>query len=93
MIWQEVLGLGEVGVNQNFFDLGGSSIQLAQVHDRVQKLVRREVPLTDLFAHTTIRALAVHCGSSATVQPASTQIQDRARRQREAMAQRRPSRS
>ena len=93
VIWQEVLGLGEVGVNQNFFDLGGSSIQLAQVHDRVQKLVRREVPLTDLFAHTTIRALAVHCGSSATVQPASTQIQDRARRQREAMAQRRPSRS
>lgn len=93
-IWQAVLGFVEVGMDQNFFDLGGSSIQLAQVHDRIQNLLRREVPLTDLFAHTTIRALAAHFSQFAAGDPTNASLQERARRQREAMMQRRlPQRS
>lgn len=88
-IWQTVLGLREVGMDQNFFDLGGSSIQLAQVHDRLQGLLGREVPLTDLFAHTTVRALASHFSQGSASGSTSTALQDRARRQREAMMQRR----
>lgn len=88
-IWQAVLGIREVGMEQNFFDQGGSSIQLAQVHDRLQGLLGREVPLTDLFAHTTVRALAAHFGQSPGSAAATATLQDRARRQREAMTQRR----
>lgn len=88
-IWLSVLGLADLGTEQNFFDLGGSSIQLAQVHDRLQRLLQREVPLTDLFAHTTIRGLATHFGQGPVRAADSSLLQDRARRQREAMMQRR----
>jgi thioesterase domain-containing protein/aryl carrier-like protein len=53
-----VLPCTQVGVKDNFFDLGGDSIRLAQVHTRLQKLLGRQFPITDLFAHTTVQELA-----------------------------------
>ena len=32
LAWQEVLGIAKVGVHDNFFDLGGNSLLLAQLH-------------------------------------------------------------
>ena len=67
----EVLGLSQVGMDENFFDLGGNSIQLAQVHTRLQALVGREFPITDLFVHTTIRATAAFFGKDSKVRTRS----------------------
>jgi len=57
-IWSEVLGRPVTDTDANFFDLGGTSIHLAVVHVRLRKLTGRDLPITDLFAHTTIRALS-----------------------------------
>ena len=57
-IWLDVLKLSQVGMDENFFDVGGNSLQLAQVHSRLSLLIGREFPITDLLVHTTIRAIA-----------------------------------
>ena len=83
-----MLGCGQAGLDENFFDLGGDSIQLAQVHARLQGILGREFPITDLFIHTTVCGLAAHFGGSKSASPANDAVAERARRQREAMAQR-----
>ena len=57
-IWAEVLGLERVGVADHFFDLGGSSLLLVQVHGRLRALFDVDLPLIDLFAYPTVSALA-----------------------------------
>ena len=57
-IWQDVLGLAEVGAEDNFFDLGGHSLLLGRVHQRITAEVRADLPLIALFQYPTIGALA-----------------------------------
>ena len=58
--WKEALGLADVGVEDNFFDVGGNSLLLAAVHQAVERELDRKFPLLWLFEHPTIRALAMH---------------------------------
>jgi amino acid adenylation domain-containing protein len=58
LIWKEVLRLDTVGSRQSFFDLGGHSLLLAQVHSRLQRCLGRTIPLLDLFRYPTISSLA-----------------------------------
>jgi acyl carrier protein len=88
-IWINVLGLSQIGMDDNFFDAGGNSIQLAQVHTRLQALVKREFPITDMLVHTTIRAAVAFLAKDTKLQAGGNSIQDRARRQREALSTRR----
>jgi amino acid adenylation domain-containing protein len=57
-IWSEVLGLAAVPVDRGFFDLGGHSLLAVRAHRLLERALGRTVPLIDLFAHPTIRALA-----------------------------------
>ncbi|MGD3111879.1 phosphopantetheine-binding protein [Streptomyces sp. YGL11-2] len=70
-IWCEVLELPEVGVDDNFFDLGGHSILLQMVHERVILRTAKDVALLDLFNHPTVRSLARHLDDDATDAPAA----------------------
>jgi len=88
-MWQAVLQRTAIGLDDNFFDLGGDSISLAEVHRRLQLSLGREVPITNLFMHTTVRTLAAYVTGSPVSASAAGAIQDRARRQREAQAARR----
>src|SRR4051794_14864752 len=47
-VWQSVLHLDAVGVDDNFFDLGGSSVQIVQVHSRLCEALRAQVPIIEL---------------------------------------------
>lgn len=57
-IWKEVLGLDHVGVNSNFFDLGGNSLKIMEVSSGLNRAFHLEIPVTKLFEHSTIRSLA-----------------------------------
>jgi len=59
-IWREVLGRPEVGIDDNFFDLGGHSLLLVRVQRRLRELLDRDLPLVELFRHPTVGALAGH---------------------------------
>jgi len=57
-IWSGVLGLDQVGIEDNFFDLGGSSLLGTQVLTRVQKQFGMNLPIVRLYEYSTIRALS-----------------------------------
>jgi hypothetical protein len=57
-IWADVLGLDRVGIDDNFFDLGGHSLQAAQVSSRASLAFRRNVPVRLLLQHRELGALA-----------------------------------
>lgn len=57
-IWQELLNVNNVGVKDNFFDLGGHSLLTVQVHRRLGELVDHQLSITDMFRYPTIQSLA-----------------------------------
>jgi amino acid adenylation domain-containing protein len=57
-IWRDVLGVESVGVNDNFFDLGGHSLLLVRVHDRLRRDLDVDLPLVDLFRYPDVASLA-----------------------------------
>jgi len=59
-VWRGVLGVAEVGVHDNFFDLGGQSLLLVRVQARLAKALNREIPILELFRRPTIHALAAY---------------------------------
>jgi amino acid adenylation domain-containing protein len=59
-VWKEVLGVTEVGVDDNFFDLGGRSLLLVRVQARLRARLKREISMLELFRQPTIHALAIH---------------------------------
>jgi aryl carrier-like protein len=62
-VWRSVLGVAEIGVHDNFFDLGGNSLLLSRVFGRLRE-VRGDLRVVDLFRHTTVEALAGHLGAA-----------------------------
>ena len=57
-IWVDVLGAARVGVNDNFFDLGGHSLIATQVITRLRDAFHLALPLRVLFETPTVRTLA-----------------------------------
>jgi acyl carrier protein len=58
-IWQEVLDVGQIQVDNNFFDLGGHSLHAMRVLSRVRRDFQIEIPIRVLFDRPTIAELAV----------------------------------
>jgi natural product biosynthesis luciferase-like monooxygenase protein len=57
-IWQKVLKLDAVGLDDNFFDLGGHSLLMEQVHTALTERLGYQFPLIKLLENPTIRQLA-----------------------------------
>ena len=91
-LWKTVLRHDSVGVDDNFFDLGGDSLLLTALHLQLQGELRREIPITDLFQYPTIRRLALHLAQANAPAAFASQVEDRAQRQRDALQRaRRPA--
>ncbi|MFB7813503.1 amino acid adenylation domain-containing protein [Paenibacillus chitinolyticus] len=63
-IWKDVLGLRRVGVKDNFFDLGGSSLSLMRLIQAVYDETGIEVPLNQQFKNLTVEAMAFGSGET-----------------------------
>ncbi|MER8798701.1 amino acid adenylation domain-containing protein [Mesorhizobium sp. M0984] len=59
-IWKDVLKLDSVGVEDNFFDVGGHSLATVQVQARIHDRLGIDCKILDFFKYPTIRALAAH---------------------------------
>jgi len=88
-LWQELLGVERVSMDDNFFDLGGHSLLLIQAHGRLCDILQRDLPIVSLLQYPTIRALARHMSGNADAGRGAAVAAERARKQREAMRRQR----
>jgi acyl carrier protein len=88
-VWQELLGVERVGLNDNFFDLGGHSLLIVQVHDRLRDVMKINLSLVDLFRHPTINSLAESFGQVERESTLLDRAEERIARQMAARVQRR----
>jgi hypothetical protein len=84
-IWREFLKLDAVGVNDVFFDLGGHSLLLILVHEKLQRRLDRDVPIADLFRFPTVRTLARHLSGGPGAKEESSTNRRRASARQEAL--------
>ncbi|MHC5740138.1 non-ribosomal peptide synthetase, partial [Nostoc sp.] len=56
-VWQKILLLEKVGLDDNFFDLGGTSLRLVQVWQKLQIIFTKKISMVEMFQHPTVRAL------------------------------------
>jgi acyl carrier protein len=59
-VWRDVLGLGTVAPDDNFFEMGGTSLLVLRVQAGLARTLGRKVPVVDLFRFPTVRTLARH---------------------------------
>ncbi|QPB18507.1 non-ribosomal peptide synthetase [Rhizobium sp. 007] len=92
-LWSEALGAEGIDLDRNFFDLGGTSLQLLQVHAGLEARLGRAVDVVALFKHSTIRELARHIEGKSQNTARSIAAAQRAALQRKTMSQFRRSAS
>lgn len=56
-IWQQVLGVSQIGMTDNFFDLGGHSLLAVQIVTKIGNKIGKTFPLAVLFRYPTVRSL------------------------------------
>jgi acyl-coenzyme A synthetase/AMP-(fatty) acid ligase len=76
-IWQRVLGLDRIGINDNFFEAGGTSLLVLKLRDQMEVRLGQPVSVADLFQHPTIRHFAEHLATSGN-KSGSSEAEDRA---------------
>ncbi|RCJ27412.1 non-ribosomal peptide synthetase [Nostoc sp. ATCC 43529] len=57
-IWQKILKVEKVGIQDNFFDLGGHSLNVLQVYSKLRELFKPDLAITDLFKYPTISSIS-----------------------------------
>jgi natural product biosynthesis luciferase-like monooxygenase protein len=82
-IWQQVLKLEKVSVKDNFFDIGGHSLLLAQVHIRLRDTINGDLPLLKLLEYPTISSLSAYLSRGQGDNISLRRNLDRARKQTE----------
>ncbi|ADW68903.1 amino acid adenylation domain-containing protein [Granulicella tundricola] len=93
-IWRQVLKTQAVGMDDNFFDIGGSSLMLIGVRSALAEELKRAIPITWMFECTTVRTLAARLGAGReTVTADAGNAADKARRQRDSFARAKALRS
>jgi acyl carrier protein len=56
-IWQSLLGIEGIGVEDNLFDLGGDSLLAIQIVSRIRETLHVEIPLRSIFETPTVAAV------------------------------------
>lgn len=89
-IWSQVLEKERIGVEDNFFDLGGHSLLMAQAYSRLRDAFDRDFSMIDLFRYPTVRSLAQFLEKGSSDAPSFERVERRAQRQRRAFGSKTP---
>jgi natural product biosynthesis luciferase-like monooxygenase protein len=91
-VFQAILGLDQVGRDDNFFQVGGHSLLAVQAHRKLREALARDLSVTDIFRFPTARQLAAHLDNSGGENEALKQVGDRGAARRAAMMRRKRGR-
>jgi len=79
-IWQQVLDVKKLGIHDNFFDLGGHSLLMVQVYNKLREAFHKDVPMVELFRNPTIATLSRYFSGDAAPILSLKKTQERASR-------------
>ena len=82
-VWQDLLGIEQLGIHDNFFELGGNSLIGLKMISRLKRELNVDIPIVALFEGPTVSALAKVIGSDQNDKPAFVESQSRGERRRE----------
>ena len=85
-VWKELLGVDQVGIHDNFFDLGGHSMLIVQLHRKLNAAFDRELSVAEVFQFPTVATMARHLSSGDEPKPA---LSDRAEQRKAAAGRQR----
>jgi amino acid adenylation domain-containing protein len=84
-IWLEILRVEKVGVNDNFFDLGGNSLLMVQVNHKLREIMHCDISIVEMFQNPTIKYLAKYINISSKQTSVFESLNNRIQKQREAV--------
>ncbi|WP_144432258.1 AMP-binding enzyme, partial [Roseibium alexandrii] len=87
--YQRILGLSQVGQNDNFFNLGGHSLLAVQLHRDLKASVAPNLTITDIFRFPTVGGLAGHLTDGGRADDRLGEVASRAAKRRAALSARR----
>ena len=76
-IWQKALNIDQIGIDDNFFDLGGHSLLLLEVNQALRKSLQRDLSIVEMFQNPTIASLVQYLTQTPDKQDAFESIRDR----------------
>ena len=56
-ILKQVVQIEKIGIYENFFDLGANSIHIVQIHGKIKEILKKDIPITEIFRYPTINSL------------------------------------
>ncbi len=86
-VWREVLEVEKVGIHDNFFDLGGHSLLLVQIHSRLNEVLNQDMSIVDLFKYPTVGAMTKYFSQSSGDEQDLSKIHHKATKQKHAIRQ------
>ncbi|MEM9547318.1 MAG: non-ribosomal peptide synthetase, partial [Bacteroidota bacterium] len=63
-IWEEVLGIKGIGVSDNFFDLGGHSLLMTEIINRINKKLSYDIAVKEFISAPTVKSMIQHFKTS-----------------------------
>jgi amino acid adenylation domain-containing protein len=78
-VWKHLLRVDGIGLDENFFDVGGTSLLLLELHIELSKRFPGKLSLMDLFSATTVRKMSQRLQSVRIGYENATLAQDKAR--------------
>ncbi|MEU6076830.1 phosphopantetheine-binding protein, partial [Micromonospora sp. NPDC047074] len=68
-LWSEVLGVDEIGLDDDFFELGGNSLVAVQLIAQVRKVAGVKLPMRTLFDASTVRDMVANVEKARAAKP------------------------
>jgi len=90
-IWSDVLGVDRVGIHNNFFDIGGTSVLSAKLIIKIRKRFNIDISIIRVYHYPTIELMANFISRGRQQSAASVEVKGRAQKQRAAFLRRRQS--
>jgi amino acid adenylation domain-containing protein len=75
-VWQDILSLEHISVEQNLFEIGASSLDVVRAGKKLEERLGRPLDTINLFEHSTIRALARYLSMNNSIKRSDTPIAD-----------------